>query len=115
MYRNYCSVSSSRFTHKNYQGEDGEEQYIFEIPDEKFCYSQYEFDWHSHLKSMPSIVEVDGKLYFTGDIKKTNENVSKLLNAAQLINTGKAYTDSKANIGSTATEIKNQDHRFHLE
>lgn len=110
----YSGTSSTYFTYRPFKSEDGDEKYVFEIPSEGFFYSQWEFDWYSHLKSLKSITEVDGQLHFA-DNSPESSNISKLLATAELINTGSAYTDRSGNLVSTETPVKNQEHRFHYD
>lgn len=90
------------------------DSYAFIIPEESFYYKQWNFNWTKYLKSLPQITEdIDGNLYMKDEAQEETERIQKLMAAADLINTGNAFTNRKGNITSEATGIKNQEHRFH--
>lgn len=111
--RNSANAQSDLFSHKSIQTEKGNSKYIFQIPDENFYYSQSSFNWQKHLKSIPTLTEIDGQLQFAN--QADDDRVANLLTTAKLINSGDAYTDRSGNIVRTPSQIKNQDHRFHLQ
>lgn len=68
------------FTIKKKEGK--EERYIFQIPDENFNYTQWQFNWTQYLKNHPGVtVDNEGNLYFTSqqhNEPKKNLNVEFL-------------------------------------
>jgi adenylate cyclase len=51
-----------------WNGKEGkEERYIFQIPEENFNYTQWQFNWEKHLKNHPLVkTDTDGNLYIAG-------------------------------------------------
>lgn len=61
-----ASCSSDLFNIKWNDKEAKEDRYIFQIPDENFSYTQWQFNWEKYLKNHPLVhTDADGKLYFT--------------------------------------------------
>jgi len=112
--KSHASISEDFFEHvRDTSGKV--DSYAFEIPNESFYYKQWDFNWTKYLKSLPHIEEdADGNLYIKDKGQDEAERIQKLIQAAQLINSGNAFTDRNGNI-SAAAGIKNQEHRFHYE
>ena len=63
--KNNTDVTADFFTVKNYIKEGKDVQYVFQIPEESFYYSQWELSWEKYLRKNPSITQdEDGNLYF---------------------------------------------------
>lgn len=85
-----AEVTTDFFTIKNYKHDGKEERYIFQIPEESFHYSQWEFNWEKYLRKNPSITsDDDGTLYFTPQgrpvIQVTQPNLDYLEKQSQQI------------------------------
>jgi adenylate cyclase len=94
---------------------DVSRRYIFEDRKSGFYYTQHEFDWLKYLKSLPYIIDENETLRYKSKSELERERLTKLRNTAAIIGSGGAYTDTKGNISSIDTGIKNQPHRFHYE
>jgi len=79
-------------------------RYIFEIPEDGFYYTQWDFDWENYLKSLN---------YNSPNADQNRLNA--LRQTANLVTAGEAYTDIAGNIKTEPTGVKNQEHRFHYE
>ncbi len=92
------------------------ERYIYVGRKKGIYYTQYRFDWFNYLKSLPYVrCDADGNLYVASKEQQEQERLSRLRSTASHINSGTAYTNSRGNVSSNPTGIKNQDHRFHYE
>lgn len=92
------------------------ERYIYVGRKKNVYYTQYRFDWFNYLKSLPYIrCDKDGNLYVVSQEQQEQERLHMLRATASLINSGAAYTDSRGNISSDSSGVKNQEHRFHYE
>ena len=75
--KNNAALKNDLFSIKFNEKENKEERYIFQIPEENFNYSQWQFDWGAYLKNHPAVeFGDDGKLYFRS--KENNNNAQKL-------------------------------------
>lgn len=60
------NCTNELFSIKWNEKEGKEERYIFQIPEENFNYTQWQFSWEKFLKNHPLVhTDADGKLYFT--------------------------------------------------
>jgi len=59
------TFSSDLYTIKWNEKEKKEDRYIFQIPEENFNYTQWQFHWEKHLKNHPLVrMDDNGNLYF---------------------------------------------------
>lgn len=59
------NCTNELFSIKWNEKEGREERYIFQIPEENFNYTQWQFGWEKFLKNHPLVhADADGKLYF---------------------------------------------------
>lgn len=73
------TITSDHFSIKTDQKDGKEERYIFQIPEESFNYSQWEFNWERYLKKHPGIVsDENGNLYFKEPIVTASKSVPNL-------------------------------------
>ncbi|HEY8660106.1 MAG TPA: adenylate/guanylate cyclase domain-containing protein [Hanamia sp.] len=99
---------------KNSKGEV-EKRYIYIDERKNFRYTQYAFDWHRYLKSLPFInSDAYGNLNFAEEVS-TDEmrRRQELQNVSQLINSGAAYLDRKGHISSDPKGVHHEPHLFH--
>ncbi|NCU05592.1 MAG: hypothetical protein GXC73_16600 [Chitinophagaceae bacterium] len=63
--KNNSGCVNELFSIKWNEKEKKEERYIYQIPEENFIYTQWQFDWERYLKKHPLVKEKeDGSLYF---------------------------------------------------
>lgn len=61
-----ASCADDLFSIKWNEKEGKEDRYIFQIPDENFNYTQWQFNWEKYIKSHPHVsLDSEGKLYFS--------------------------------------------------
>lgn len=61
--KNYSSFKKEYFS-----VEDELNRYVFDIPEENFYYTQWNYDWMTFLKNHPSVhIDEQGKLWFVGE------------------------------------------------
>lgn len=81
------SVSHEHFTIRVDPITGKEDRYIFQIPEESFNYTQWEFNWERYLRKHPGIVaDNNGNLYFkkpTVNIPNSNLNLDYLRSQTQ--------------------------------
>lgn len=81
------SITPDHFSIKVDQKTGKEERYVFQIPEESFNYSQWEFNWERYLRKHPGIVSDDnGNLYFKNpivSIPNSNLNLDYLRSQTQ--------------------------------
>lgn len=92
------------------------ERYIYVGRKKNVYYTQYQFDWFNYLKTLSYIrCDKDGNLYVVSKEQQEQDRLKKLRDTASLINSCAAYTDSRGNISSDTSGVKNQEHRFHYD
>ena len=93
------------------------ERYVYVGRKKGVYYTQYRFEWFDYLKSLPYIrSDKDGNLYVISQEQQDEENrLDRLRKTANPLSNGTAFTNSKGNISTDNSGIKNQDHRFHYE
>jgi class 3 adenylate cyclase len=92
------------------------ERYIYIGRKKNIYYTQYKFNWFDYLKSLPYIsVDSEGNLFVLPKEQQEQDRLSQLRSTAGIISSGNAFTDSRGNISSNTSGIKNQGHRFHYE
>lgn len=75
--KNYSALNPYLFTIKK-DKDQREDRYIFEIEDENFRYTQWQFNWKQHLRSLSKlIVGDDNKLYINNNDTKNVEYLKK--------------------------------------
>ncbi len=81
------SITPDHFSIKVDAKTGKEERYVFQIPEESFNYSQWEFNWERYLRKHPGIVSDDnGNLYFKKpivSIPNSNLNLDYLRSQTQ--------------------------------
>lgn len=71
--KNKAALLDTLFSIKYNDKESKEERYIFQIPEENFNYTQWQFDWLNYLKKHPLVeYSTDGNLYFQSKIAGNN-------------------------------------------
>ncbi len=92
------------------------DRYVYVGRKKGVYYTQYRLDWFNYLKSLSYILaDKEGNLYVASKEQQEEERLNKLRKTAGLIQAGTAYTNSRGNITSESSGVKNQEHRFHYE
>jgi class 3 adenylate cyclase len=92
------------------------DRYIYEDREAGLNYCQFDFKWHKYLKSLPNIKELNGEELLIEDTSQNNDKqLNRLMETANLINTGGAFTNRSGMISTNDSGTKNLDHRFHYD
>lgn len=111
--KQYLNIKEDFFENVTDQ-EGNADRYIYEDRDAGLYYRQFDFKWYNYLKSLPNIKELGGDELIIDETPQNNDQqMEHLIQTANLINTGRAFTDRNGIISNNDRGIKNLDHRFH--